>query len=703
LNFGSVCSGIEAASMAWNPLGWRTQFVSEIDRFPCELLKVRHPDVPNFGDMTPFHEWPDANLDVLVGGTPCQSFSVAGLRKGLDDPRGNLMLTYLAIAARYRPRWLVWENVPGVLSSGEGRDFGSLLGGLAELGYGFAYRVLDAQYFHLAQRRERVFVVGCLGGWQRAAAVLFERSSLRGDIAPRREAGKGVAAPITPGSRDGSGYRNDPDTSENLISHPLLGKGNSSHDSTMETYVAHALNAKGGSGRSDLESETLISHALRAEGFDASEDGTGRGTPLVPVISPPLLAGGNSTGGPRYPGTNVDTCESLIPIAFNARQDPSAGAIAGPIDTDGTTQAIAFSCKDHGADAAEVSPTLRAMNHSGSHANAGGQVAVAFAQNQRDEVREMPIAGALASEPGMKQQTYLAQHMAVRRLTPRECERLQGFPTVIDRITVTACLDHRNDRVTVALQCRKLPDSAPDVGGDASGASASRADIRLQNDQESRESLVAVHVRTSFEPRVAAIRSHGRWFLSASDAASERWSLPLAPQGSFARSLAALPLGLALAMSDGKAESHQSTLSFTLPAHGRWRAAMFGDESMAVASAVESARTEATTFIMSNRGRGTLPCGSIDQTSFCFVLDAIALCIPERTKRANSFSAVIDVESDYTAIEYRGKPAADGPRYKVLGNSMAVTVMRWIGRRIALVHRLPHANVVEQSATAEVA
>jgi hypothetical protein len=120
MRFGSVCSGIEAASMAWNPLGWRAQFLSEIDKFPCALLEQRHPTVPNFGDMTKFKDWPDAAIDVLVGGTPCQSFSVAGLRKGLDDPRGNLMLTYLAIAARYRPQWLVWENVPGVLSSGGG-------------------------------------------------------------------------------------------------------------------------------------------------------------------------------------------------------------------------------------------------------------------------------------------------------------------------------------------------------------------------------------------------------------------------------------------------------------------------------------------------------------------------------------------------------------------------------------------------------
>ena len=198
MRYGSVCSGIEAASVAWKPIGWQPQFVSEIDAFPCAVLKTHHPDAPNFGDMTKFKDWPDATIDVLVGGTPCQSFSVAGLRGGLADPRGNLMLTYLAIAARYRPKWLVWENVPGVLSSGGGRDFGSLLGGMAELGYGFAYRVLDAQYFRLAQRRQRVFVVGCAGNWRGAAAVLFERSSLRGDSAPSRSAGKDTPHELSP-------------------------------------------------------------------------------------------------------------------------------------------------------------------------------------------------------------------------------------------------------------------------------------------------------------------------------------------------------------------------------------------------------------------------------------------------------------------------------------------------------------------------
>ena len=203
MNYLSVCSGIEAATVAWHTLGWNPVAFSEIEKFPSQVLAHHYPSVPNWGDMTKFKEWPDADVNVLVGGTPCQSFSVAGLRKGLDDPRGNLMLTYLAIAAKYRPKWLVWENVPGVLSSNRGLDFASLLRGMGECGYGFAYRILDAQFFGVAQRRRRVFVVGCIGNWRSAAAVLFERNSLQGHPAPRREAGKGVAASLrtrAPGS-----------------------------------------------------------------------------------------------------------------------------------------------------------------------------------------------------------------------------------------------------------------------------------------------------------------------------------------------------------------------------------------------------------------------------------------------------------------------------------------------------------------------
>lgn len=181
MRFLSVCSGIEAASVAWNPLGWKAVAFSEIEPFPSAVLAHHYPDTPNWGDMTKFQEWPDEPIDLLCGGTPCQSFSVAGLRKGLDDPRGNLMLTFGAIAAKYRPKWLVWENVPGVLSSNGGRDFGTFLGMLGKLGYGFAYRIHNAEYFGVPQRRRRVFVVGCLGDWRSAAAVLFEQESFKGD------------------------------------------------------------------------------------------------------------------------------------------------------------------------------------------------------------------------------------------------------------------------------------------------------------------------------------------------------------------------------------------------------------------------------------------------------------------------------------------------------------------------------------------
>jgi DNA (cytosine-5)-methyltransferase 1 len=199
MKYGSVCSGIEAASVAWHNLGWEPQWFSEIEQFPSEVLKHRFPAVPNLGDMTTINQNPIADerpIDLLVGGTPCQSFSVAGLRKGLADPRGNLMLTFLSIADKFRPKWLVWENVPGVLSSNGGKDFGTFLGALGELGYGFAYRVLDAQHFGVAQRRRRVFVVGYLGDWRPPAAVLFERESLSGDTKPSRKKRQEVASDV---------------------------------------------------------------------------------------------------------------------------------------------------------------------------------------------------------------------------------------------------------------------------------------------------------------------------------------------------------------------------------------------------------------------------------------------------------------------------------------------------------------------------
>lgn len=196
MRYLSVCSGIEAASVAWESLGWTPVAFAEIEKFPSKVLAHHYPGVANLGDMTRFREWDierDA-VDVLVGGTPCQSFSVAGLRKGLDDPRGNLALTFVAMVDHYRPEWVIWENVPGVLSSSGGRDFGSFLGALGQLGYGFAYRVLDAQYFGVPQRRRRVFVVAhSSGDSRRAAEILFEPESLRGNHKTSRAQGQGIA------------------------------------------------------------------------------------------------------------------------------------------------------------------------------------------------------------------------------------------------------------------------------------------------------------------------------------------------------------------------------------------------------------------------------------------------------------------------------------------------------------------------------
>jgi DNA (cytosine-5)-methyltransferase 1 len=334
LRYLSVCSGIEAATVAWHPLGWCAAAYSEIEAFPRAVLKHHYPDTPLHGDFTTIRGDEYGPIDLLVGGTPCQSFSVAGLRGGLDDERGQLVLQFLRLLDRTRARWVVWENVPGVLSSNGGRDFGSFLGGLVEFGYGFAYRVLDAQHFGVPQRRRRVFVVGHLGDWRRAAAVLLERHSLSGHPAPRREAREGATG-FTAGSF--GGYREGVDT----------------------------LRADGG----DLQggSETIVAHSLRAEGFNASEDGTGRGTPLVPVC---------------------------------------------------------FSAKDHGADASDISTTLRSSSHSGSHANGGVMPAVAFGAQMSTPHWQHDLCDTLQA----KNPKALAQGSAVRRLTPRECERLQGFP-----------------------------------------------------------------------------------------------------------------------------------------------------------------------------------------------------------------------------------------------------------------------------------
>lgn len=212
--YATVCSGIEAPSIAWGKLSnWRPVWFSEIDEFPCKVLNHHYPDIPNLGDMTKLNTneiYKKSNIDLLCGGTPCQSFSPAGLRKGLADKRGALAIEFIRILADKRPKWFIWENVPGVLTSGGGRDFASILGGFVgrsikppkrgwrnagiiegiQQAYGIAWRVLDSQYFGVPQRRRRVFIVGYLGDWRAAAAVLFEQQSFYRVISKSTETGK---------------------------------------------------------------------------------------------------------------------------------------------------------------------------------------------------------------------------------------------------------------------------------------------------------------------------------------------------------------------------------------------------------------------------------------------------------------------------------------------------------------------------------
>ena len=397
MKYLSVCSGIEAATVAWHPLGWQPVGFSEIEKFPSQVLAHHYPDVPNFGDMTKFKEWNlESNIDVFVGGTPCQSFSVAGLRKGLDDPRGNLMLTYLAIANQYRPKWLVWENVPGVLSSNGGLDFASLLRGMGECGYGFAYRILDAQYFGVAQRRRRVFVVGCLGDWRSAAAVLFERHSLSGHSAPSREKGKSSSKYVERGVAECS---------------PTIGC----------ELSKQVNNQMVGNAESFFIPEPKPSYGIPGNWIGRKPENGGNATEPMYDIAPCL--------------TKTDKHGVVQNISYDMKQHHNPQ----PTDTIQITtkncsmvrgdtpliQPIAFSRNDDGRDATyDLSPTMRVAG------NAGGMLAAAVGTDLYNGAITGDITATMSTHGGDGHGTgpTVMQGMAVRRLTAKECERLQGFP-----------------------------------------------------------------------------------------------------------------------------------------------------------------------------------------------------------------------------------------------------------------------------------
>ena len=404
MKYLSLCSGIEAATVAWHPLGWEAVAYSEIEKFPSQVLAHHYPQTPNLGDMTKFKEWSiESNVDLLVGGTPCQSFSVAGLRKGLDDPRGNLMLTYLAIADKYRPRWLVWENVPGVLSSNGGKDFGVFLGALGELGYGFAYRVLDAQYFGVAQRRRRVFVVGYLGDWRPAAAVLFERHSLSGNPATSREKREGVA------TSTGTGAANSNWPAE--ISSTL--------DTTFGTKQG-LENQHINAGCPMFVPAQPIALAENTIGRQPQNGGNGDGFTDVGPIYTLNATGVHGVAQPVYEMHGQDSrVRDLGDTCSTVTSKWGTGGGNVPV----TTQSICL--MDQGGSVMNIENDMTGTLRRETHGHEPIVMQPTIVHGTQD-----PCVSDIAFAQGRNNggENVMVQHMAVRRLTPVECERLQGFP-----------------------------------------------------------------------------------------------------------------------------------------------------------------------------------------------------------------------------------------------------------------------------------
>ena len=382
MKYLSVCSGIEAATVAWHHLGWTPTAFAEVEPFPSAVLAHHYPTVRNRGDMTKYQEWPDESVELLVGGTPCQSFSVAELRQGLKDPRGNLMLVYLGIAESYRPRWLVWENVPGVLSSNGGRDFGTFLGALVDLGYGFAFRILDAQWFGVAQRRRRVFVIGYLGDASRAAKVLFERESVCRNPAPSREKGKGITGNVADCLRSGGNGGVPSSRGEHLVASYW-------NDPTQPIDTLLARDYKG-LGNQDLTTGRLLVSATAFEpGIAGREGNESRFTHEV-------------TGTLRKAMGDNQTAVALY------ENHPNDSRVTGPHD-------VAPSCVSR-------------------YGTGGGNVPLVQSTAIGTDCYNGAITGDVAATLGTPGSSVNAsgptvmQSTAVRRLTPTECERLQGFP-----------------------------------------------------------------------------------------------------------------------------------------------------------------------------------------------------------------------------------------------------------------------------------
>ena len=410
MRYATVCSGIEACSSAWKDLGWEAEFFSEIDPFPSEVLKHHYPTVPNYGDMNNYKEWKDGSVDLICGGTPCQSFSVAGLREGIESPNGQLMLTFGAILKKYKPRWMVWENVPGVLSSNGGKDFGTFLRMLGELGYGFAYRVLDAQYFGVAQRRRRVFVVGYLGDWKRSASVLFEPESLQGDLAKSKKQREGTARDTQESVRDSGIPLKSPTLTSNAAG--MSRAGNETNEGSW--YIPTTVPKVSACITAELKKQVTNQMITEAESFFfpqyiGNAEGGNTEKPNLTRVNGHHVNNQTNLVSETYTGNSFGQYVKGVGTLRAEGGDLGGGSETIAIQGDGSTS---MHINGKGYDE-ETSFTL----------NATDKHSVAFSSTMSHpdaNVEKTPTIKA-NSPPAM------ANSLQVRRLTPTECERLQGF------------------------------------------------------------------------------------------------------------------------------------------------------------------------------------------------------------------------------------------------------------------------------------
>lgn len=348
MRYLSLFSGIEAATVAWEPLGWEAVAFCEVDEFPSAVLACRWPDVPNLGDITRV-DWSDFNerygkVDVIVGGSPCQSFSVAGKREGLSG-ESRLMFEYVRAVREVRPRYFVWENVPGALSSEKGEAFRQLLSEMDDLGYGLAWRVLDAQFFGVAQRRRRVFLVGSLGN-QRASEILFEPDCMRWDYPSSREKRQDLTRAAQHCASEGRGGCLTPWDYQAIRIY--------SEDGPFATL----MNGDG-NGKTGLNRQSVLAKTYCLQGS---------------------MIGREDKNGPQGDGINEDLSFTLNTIDRHA--------------------VLAF-------DTTQIT-----SRQNGNNPQFG------------DPCHPLCSAG----HPPTIAKDGSAEDRTVRRLTPRECERLQGFP-----------------------------------------------------------------------------------------------------------------------------------------------------------------------------------------------------------------------------------------------------------------------------------